>query len=105
MSRSPYYPRKRPRILSTVEKQIIENARKSGSDRIIQCVVCHLDVPVVSSGGLEYVQEALGFICEETDQTVCPFRFHLAARAAEEWHPPLSPARFWPEIYPTPDDW
>ena len=101
MSRSPYYPRKRARILTRQQKQAAAAASENRPQRIRPCVVCDVDLPIIESDGLYYLQAPLGFICKALEKEVCPWKLRMENGAAEERDATLSPNRLWPEVYPS----
>lgn len=84
MSRSPYYPRRRSRLLQGVARAAIEDAGQSEPAGSFSCALCHADLPTVRVGELLFIQGSLGFVCKAPSAEVCPLRGYLAPGAAKE---------------------
>lgn len=84
MSRSPYYPRRRTRLLKAVQESAFENDGTSGPQRIRPCVICHADLPIVDIDGLYYLQAPLECMGNAIQAPLCPWRVYLEDGASEE---------------------
>jgi len=84
MSRSPYYARRRTRILKAVKRALAKDTGESESVGVLTCAICHVDLPVVRVGGLCFVQAGLGYLCKKGDAEVCALSDYLALGATKE---------------------
>jgi hypothetical protein len=78
MPRSPYYPRRRPRIQQAVSKPPTKDVCQSRSQRGVKCFICNVDLPCVILGRYTFVQAPLGFICKAPAPGVCPLGANMA---------------------------
>lgn len=82
MSRSDYYKRRSPRLLSAVKIAAAKDTSESEPAGEFTCALCHANLPVIRLGGLLFVQGSLGFFCKAPAKEVCPLRDYLATRIA-----------------------
>lgn len=81
MSRSPYYPRRRPRFQQTEQKPSTEDVCKDRPIGVAACFVCHVDLPIVVLGSDIFMQAPFRFVCEAPAKGVCPYGFDLETGA------------------------
>jgi hypothetical protein len=100
MSRSPYYPRKRSRVLTTEQKQTAKKTSASGPTGNVPCALCHAYVPCELWCGILYVQAPAFCLSAATYTEVCPWVGGVAHGANRQGDATLSSDRIRAEVHP-----
>lgn len=77
MARSPYYPRRRPRVQPRQSKPTPKDNGESVEVCLGQCALCHADVSVAIIGFLSFMQIPLACVGSALAPAVCAVESYM----------------------------